>query len=60
MNRSDYEKAEVGLLTRQIVVQGDNDSLIDNFGGHFMMRHGVLHISGVEFTRMGISPYPWI
>ena len=49
----DYERAEVGLLTRHIVVQGDIDSLTTLFGGHFMMRLGDMHISGTEFTRMG-------
>jgi hypothetical protein len=49
----DYERAEVGLLTRQIVVQGDEGSVNSTFGGHLMMRQAKLKISGVEFTRMG-------
>eukprot|EP00004_Rigifila_ramosa_P012202 TRINITY_DN262_c0_g1_i1.p1 TRINITY_DN262_c0_g1~~TRINITY_DN262_c0_g1_i1.p1 ORF type:complete len:1255 (+),score=271.83 TRINITY_DN262_c0_g1_i1:3-3767(+) len=49
-----YEKAEIGLLTRNIVVRGDDSSMDDGFGGHFMMRAvATAHISSVEFTRMG-------
>jgi hypothetical protein len=47
------ERAEVGLLTRQIVIQGDEDSLTTKFGGHMIMKHANLQISGVEVTRMG-------
>ncbi|PRP77174.1 hypothetical protein PROFUN_14515 [Planoprotostelium fungivorum] len=61
------EKAEVGLLTRRIVIKGDDRSASDNFGGHFLMRKGpitqveppqtlrteISQISGVEFTQMG-------
>ncbi len=47
----DFERAEVGLLTRNIVIQGDNDSLIDGFGGHVIIRAVyAAHIEGVEFT----------
>lgn len=49
----DYERAEVGLLTRHIVIQGDESSLNSSFGGHLIMRHANLKISGTEFTRMG-------
>ena len=50
---SGYERAELGLLSRHIVVQGDNSSIASQFGGHFMMRNAQVHVSGVEFTRMG-------
>ena len=58
------EKAEVGLLTRKIVFQGDEDSNSTLFGGHLIMRPATLHISGVEFTRFGqkglMGRYPGI
>ena len=34
-------RAEVGLLTRNVVFQGDENSASDQFGGHIM-----LHSSG--------------
>ncbi|MEO0857903.1 MAG: G8 domain-containing protein [Bacteroidota bacterium] len=55
-------RAEVGLLTRDIVIQGDENSLtrIDEtgyhvgFGGHVMfMVGGTAQIEGVELVRMG-------
>eukprot|EP01125_Pyxidicula_operculata_P001595 TRINITY_DN11443_c0_g1_i1.p1 TRINITY_DN11443_c0_g1~~TRINITY_DN11443_c0_g1_i1.p1 ORF type:complete len:1291 (-),score=304.46 TRINITY_DN11443_c0_g1_i1:59-3931(-) len=49
-----YERAEVGLLTRHIVIQGDPSSVQSEFGGHFMIRRvQSIHLRGVEFTRMG-------
>jgi len=49
-----YERAEVGLLTRRIIVQGDDHSDEDLYGGQVIMRHGpATQIAGVEFTRMG-------
>ena len=48
------ERAEVGLLTRNIVLQGDSSSTSTGFGGHVMvMRGGTAHVEGVEFLRMG-------
>lgn len=48
------ERAEVGLLTRNIVVRGDSDSTTDGFGGHMMvMSGGRARIEGVEFANMG-------
>jgi hypothetical protein len=32
-------RIEVGLLTRNIVIQGDEDSVKNNYGAHLMM-HG--------------------
>ena len=48
------ERAEVGLLSRNIVVQGDERSDRDGFGGNLkVMMGGKAEISGVEFERMG-------
>ena len=47
-------RAEVGMLTRQIVFQSDASSVSTEFGGHIMLR--VLEqceVSGIEVTRMG-------
>lgn len=57
------ERAEVGLLTRNVVVQGDEASLTSQFGGHLIVsRGGSAHIEGVEITRMGqkkvLARYP--
>jgi hypothetical protein len=57
------ERAEVGLLTHNIVVQGDASSVASGFGGHTMiMRGGVAYIEGVEFLNMGqkahLARYP--
>lgn len=52
-------KAEVGLLSRDVKVQGDIFSVIDGFGGHTMvmgsesMDPGALYVEGVELYRMG-------
>jgi len=52
-------KAEVGLLSRDVKVQGDVFSVIDGFGGHTMamgsesMDPGALYVEGVELYRMG-------
>lgn len=48
-----YERAEVALLTRNIVIQGDAQSTSSGFGGHLMVRMAVGQFSAVEFTRMG-------
>ncbi len=57
------ERAEVGLLSRNIVVRGDDASNLTGFGGHMMATQGgVMHIEGVEVTRMGqkkvLARYP--
>ncbi len=57
------ERAEVGLLSRNIVVRGDSGSLVTGIGGHLMvMQGGVARIEGVELTRMGqrktLARYP--
>lgn len=47
-------RAEVALLSRNITIQGDEDSGEDGFGGHTMIMNGAeQHISGAEFYRMG-------
>ncbi len=48
------ERAEVGLLTRNVVIRGADDSDDEGFGGHVMiMEGGEARIEGVEFDRMG-------
>lgn len=47
-------RAEVGHLTRSIVVRGDDSSDTDKFGGHIMMlKAASIHIQGVEVTKSG-------
>jgi G8 domain len=57
------ERAEVGLLTHNIVLRGDSTSLTTGFGGHLMIMNGATaHIEGVEITLMGqrhrLARYP--
>ncbi|WP_299153593.1 G8 domain-containing protein [uncultured Tateyamaria sp.] len=48
------QRAEVALLSRNVTIQGDEDSTQDGFGGHSMVMDGAdIHISGAEFARMG-------
>ncbi|MEP5610879.1 MAG: G8 domain-containing protein [Cyclobacteriaceae bacterium] len=50
------ERAEIGNLTRNIVIQAPDDDLWNNvgFGAHTMiMNGGVAHVDGVEFRRGG-------
>ena len=48
------ERAEVGLLTRNIVIRGDDSSTDGGFGAHTMiMEGGTARIEGVEFTNVG-------
>jgi cell migration-inducing and hyaluronan-binding protein len=56
------ERAEVGLLTRNITIQGDTGST-PGYGGHIMILAGAIaHIEGVELFRMGqrgeLARYP--
>jgi hypothetical protein len=47
-------RAEVGLLTRNIVIEGDEASDTARFGGHVMVMNGCeAYVEGVEFRRMG-------
>ena len=56
------ERAEVGLLSRNIIVRGDERSEATGFGGHIMMMGGVSRIEGVELVRVGqrgkLARYP--
>lgn len=57
------ECAEVGLLNRNIVIQGDTDSAANGFGGHIMvMRGSVAKLGSVELYHMGqkglVGRYP--
>jgi|GEM_PF-2247787 len=49
-------QAEVALLSRNVTIQGDADSVDDGFGGHTMVMNGAeQHIEGAEFFQMGQS-----
>ena len=57
------ERGEVGLLTRNIVIQASADAEQTFFGGHVMaMVTSKMYVSGVEFNRMGqnlqLARYP--
>ena len=57
------ERGEVGLLTRNIKVQGSADAEETYFGGHIMAMDGsTMTVSGIELTRMGqhleLARYP--
>lgn len=48
------ERAEVGMLSRCIKIQGDESSEASKFGGHVMIMVGSYgYVAGVEFYRMG-------
>lgn len=48
------ERAEVGLLTRNIRIQGDVSSTSTAYGGHMMTMAGAsIRASGIELYRMG-------
>ncbi|WP_299053722.1 immunoglobulin-like domain-containing protein [uncultured Polaribacter sp.] len=58
------ERAEVGLLTHNLKIQGDSDSDLNGYGGHIMsMPNSVSKASNIELYRMGqkskIGKYPW-
>jgi len=47
-------RAEVGLLSRNVTITGDEDAHVDRIGGHVMVAdNATVMISGVELTRMG-------
>ncbi|MEM1277146.1 MAG: G8 domain-containing protein, partial [Pseudomonadota bacterium] len=56
-DRNEWEvdmRANVALLSRNVTIQGDADSVQDGFGAHTMIMHGAMqHIDGAEFTRVG-------
>jgi hypothetical protein len=48
------ERAEVGLLTRNVVIQGDSATgVMAGYGGHMMGMGGTLRVEGVELHFMG-------
>lgn len=58
------ERAEVGLLTRNLKIQGDDASEVNGFGGHIMsMPNSISKASNIELYRMGqksqVGRYPW-
>jgi hypothetical protein len=53
------QRPAIGLLTRNLVVQGAADSDANAFGGHIMvMDGGHAQISGIELKRMGQRGLP--
>jgi hypothetical protein len=56
------ERAEVGLLTRNILIQGDSATSAAGYGGHMMGMSGTLRVEGVELHFMGqkglVARYP--
>jgi len=57
------ERGEVGLLTRNILIQASGDAETSYFGGHIMaMLQSNVRVSGVELNRMGqnmhLARYP--
>ena len=47
-------RAEVGLLSKSIKIQGDASSIDNQFGGHVMIHSGAqAHVNSVEFFQMG-------
>jgi cell migration-inducing and hyaluronan-binding protein len=47
------ERAEVGLLTRNVVIRGDSASSAAGLGGHIIGMGGTLRVEGVELHFMG-------
>ncbi len=56
------ERAEVGLLTRNILIQGDSATSATGYGGHIIGMAGTLRVEGVELHFMGqkglVARYP--
>ena len=57
-------RAEVGLLSKSIKIQGDEDSESLQYGGHIMIHiNGVAHVEDVELHKMGqkkkLGRYPF-
>jgi hypothetical protein len=57
------ERGEVGMLTRNILIQASDDAEKTYFGGHIMAMAGSkMYVSGVELNRMGqnmhLARYP--
>ncbi len=50
------ERGEVGMQTRNILIQASEDAERNYFGGHIMAMAGArMYVSGVELNRMGQS-----
>ncbi len=57
-------RAEVGLLSHNIKIQGDDFSEVNGFGGHIMIHEAAEgYVSGIELYRMGqksfLGTYPF-
>lgn len=57
------ERAEVGLLTRNVIVRGDDASAASGMGGHIIVTQGATaHVEGVELFMLGqkgkVARYP--
>ena len=57
-------RAEVGLLTHNVKIQGDASSETGGFGGHIMAKpNSTINASSIELYRMGqkakLARYPW-
>lgn len=57
-------RAEVGLLSHNVTIQGDAGSAINGYGGHLMcMPNSTMNASSIELYRMGqkgeLGRYPW-
>jgi hypothetical protein len=57
-------RAEVGLLTHNVKIQGDPNSVTDGYGGHIMaMSNSTINASSIELYHMGqkgkLGRYPW-
>ncbi len=57
------ERGEVGMLTRNILIQASDDAERTYFGGHIMAMAGSrMYVSGIELNRMGqnmhLARYP--
>ncbi len=57
-------RAEVGLLSKSIKIQGDANSANNEFGGHIMIhKDGIAHVESVELYNMGqktiLGRYPF-
>ena len=48
-------RAEVGLLTRNVIFEGDESSILKSYGAHLMLHgaHTSARIRYAEFTRTG-------
>jgi len=58
------ERGEVGMLTRNILVEASDDAERSYFGGHIMAMAGAkMYVSGIELNRMGqnmhLARYPF-